>query len=819
MRDLAGFRQAVRGHRRAIGRTQQQLAREVGLHPHVLSHKLNGHGEAILTATDVTAIVTTLAAWGALVDRTDAYALLDLMALPPQTIPDSAWTRPPLSTLLADKAPARPRPPEPTTLAREPMPRPPEPAPRRLKLASIPVPATRLIGRSAERAATIAALNTSRLVTLTGTGGTGKTRLALRVASGLYGGYADGVAFVDLAAVRDPTLLAVTIAYAIGLAPASAAAAESELIDALRERELLLVLDNLEHLLEESAVLGRLLATAPALSLLATSRIPLRLYGEHVLRVPPLGLPASGDRAADSDAVQLFLQRARALRPDFAPEGSELAAVAAICAVLDGLPLAIELAAAAVKLYPPQALLPMLESRLAILTGGPRDLPQRQQTLRATLDWSHSLLDHDAQQLFSSLGVFAGPFDATAAATINDANQHRAAMLARLVDLSDHSLLELTPGATPRFHMLETVREYASARLAESGGRDQVRRRHLYHYLAFVTADRRGRGHARVAWLDEVAVAYPDLRAALDFARAHAQEHDGDLLDEGMRLATGLCPFWPRRASMAEGMLQLDRLLTLDAAGQVTQPQTRAAALIGACALACFRGDYARTAELAREGIALCERLGDHHLLSEAYRFLGEAAIGVGDADGAEPYFWRQLDEAIQAGNLRSQGTAYDMLGQIARLRGHYREATALLRRGLRLVGAARDADAVGSLLSSLGEAARDDGRAERARRLFRAALCRHWQQGNARGQAYALEGLAAAAALCSDGRLALTLLGAAQSLREDNAGPLPPAEQAILDRVLAPALARLSPQDQNDALAIGRNQHEQTIADALQYT
>jgi len=384
MRDLAGFRQAVRGHRRAIGRTQQQLAREVGLHPHVLSHKLNGHGEAILTATDVTAIVTTLAAWGALVDRTDAYALLDLMALPPQTIPDSAWTRPPLSTLLADKALARPRPPEPTTLAREPMPRPPEPAPRRLKLASIPVPATRLIGRSAERAATIAALNTSRLVTLTGTGGTGKTRLALRVASGLYGGYADGVAFVDLAAVRDPTLLAVTIAYAIGLAPASAAAAESELIDALRERELLLVLDNLEHLLEESAVLGRLLATAPALSLLATSRIPLRLYGEHVLRVPPLGLPASGDRAADSDAVQLFLQRARALRPDFAPEGSELAAVAAICAVLDGLPLAIELAAAAVKLYPPQALLPMLESRLAILTGGPRDLPQRQQTLRAT---------------------------------------------------------------------------------------------------------------------------------------------------------------------------------------------------------------------------------------------------------------------------------------------------------------------------------------------------------------------------------------------------------------------------------------------------
>ena len=252
----------------------------------------------------------------------------------------------------------------------------------------------------------------ARLVTLTGVGGTGKTRLALQAASDLAGDFADGVAFIDLSPVDDPALLATVVARALGLTPASAQAAEAYLAEALHDRELLLVVDNLEHLLDETPLLARMLSVAPGLRLLATTRIPLRLYGEQTIRVPPLHLPGPGDTATDSEAVQLFIARARAVRPDFAPDADELAAIGEICAELDGLPLAIELAAARIRLYPPRALLPLLQSRLALLTGGPRDLPRRQQTLRAALDWSHALLPPGTRSLFACLGVFAGPFDA-----------------------------------------------------------------------------------------------------------------------------------------------------------------------------------------------------------------------------------------------------------------------------------------------------------------------------------------------------------------------------------------------------------------------
>ena len=216
----------------------------------------------------------------------------------------------------------------------------------------------------------------ARLVTLTGVGGTGKTRLALQAASDLAGDFADGVAFIDLSPVDDPALLATVVARALGLTPASAQAAEAYLAEALHDRELLLVVDNLEHLLDETPLLARMLAVAPGLRLLATSRIPLRLYGEQTSACPPCTCPGRGQGATDSEAVQLFIARARAVRPDFAPDAGELAAIGEICAELDGLPLAIELAAARIRLYPPRALLPLLQSRLALLTGGPRDLPR-----------------------------------------------------------------------------------------------------------------------------------------------------------------------------------------------------------------------------------------------------------------------------------------------------------------------------------------------------------------------------------------------------------------------------------------------------------
>ena len=835
MANLREFREKVRERRRAVGRTQQQLARSIGLHPDVLSHKLNGRDHALLTTPDVIGIAVTLAGWGALLSRADVYELLDLMEVPRHAVPAASWSAPPLADLPADlpaglparhdaglprprhePAPHEPVPDEPAGKVRPALLEDPPVRPR-LAAAPLPAPATPLIGRERERAEVAAAVAAARLVTLTGVGGTGKTRLALQAASDLAGDFADGVAFVDLSPVDDPALLATVVARALGLTPASAQAAEAYLAEALHDRELLLVVDNLEHLLDETPLLARMLSVAPGLRLLATTRIPLRLYGEQTIRVPPLHLPGPGETGTDSEAVQLFIARARAVRPDFAPDADELAAIGEICAELDGLPLAIELAAARIRLYPPRALLPLLQSRLALLTGGPRDLPRRQQTLRAALDWSHALLPPRTRSLFACLGVFAGPFDAAAAAAVS-AEPDPALTLEHLADLADQSLLEVTAGQPPGFRMLQTVREYALARLAETGGQAGAGRRHLAHYLTVARAARPELDGPRQAeFLDRLEVAYPNMRAALEFAW-HQAGQDRACLGEGLSLAAALSLLWQRRGPLAEGVLQLDRLLAADDAQQCPSPAAiLAAAVVEACTLACFQGDYARTVRLARRALELCQPLGDHQGLARAHRFLGEVALGAGDYAAAEPHFERELAEAAQVGDLAWQAHAYNMLGQNARLQGEYTRASSLLWKALKLFRASDEPDGVGVILSSLGEVARDAGRPRQARRLFGAALARHAAFGNKRHMAYELEGFAAAAAQEHAGQRALVYLGAAQVLREQTGGPLPPVEQAILDRILAPAVAALSAGQRQEALSQGRHQPvAATIAHAL---
>ena len=322
MRDLDRFRAAVREHRRVVGRTQQQLARSVGLHPDMLSHKLNGSDHAMLTAPDVIGIVTTLAGWGALANRAEVHALLGLMDVPPHAV--AAQPR----RLANDRAHRRANDAAHRRAAGQPRPSGSGCGPRRCPprllrwwAANASAPRWRWRWRA-------------RLVTLTeGAGGTGKTRLATQVARDLAGDFADGVAFVDLAPVHHPALFATTIARTLGLVPASAEAAEAHLVEALHARELLLVTDNLEHLLEETQLLARMMAAIPGLRLLATSRIALRLYGEQTVRVSPLPLPgegSAGTAVCDSEAVQLFMARARAVRPDFDPQAGELAAVGEI---------------------------------------------------------------------------------------------------------------------------------------------------------------------------------------------------------------------------------------------------------------------------------------------------------------------------------------------------------------------------------------------------------------------------------------------------------------------------------------------------------
>jgi tetratricopeptide (TPR) repeat protein len=500
----------------------------------------------------------------------------------------------------------------------------------------------------------------------------------------------------------------------------------------------------------------------------------------------------------------------------FDPRGEALTATAAICAALDGLPLAIELAAARVRLYPPRALLPQLEARLPLLVGGPRDMPRRQQTLRATLDWSDALLPPDTRDVFARVGVFAGPFDAAAAAAVCG-TADPLAMTERLAELAEHSLLEVTPGLTPRFGLLAIIREYSLARLAETGQSDAVHERHLRHYLALATQARTHLdGQQQGDWFDRLAADFPNIRAALDWARSRAEAGSG-YLEDGLSLATAAAPFWRRRGSLAEGTLHLERLLAIDARHHLAAPATRAWAALEASALACFGGDYPATVDLARQGLELCTTLDDLPGQAWAHRYLGEAALALGDMVTAEPHFRSQLELAEQARDSWTEAAAWNMLAQVSRYQGRYPDATEQLRRAQRAFQAARDPDGVATVFSSLGEVARDARDPDRARDLFREALRGYQQTGSKRGMAYALEGLATVAAMTGDGRAGLTYLGSAQALREQSTGRLMPVDQAILDRFMDPGMAALTQREREQALAEGRNRPlAQVIDEAL---
>jgi predicted ATPase len=810
MRDLNSFRAAVRVHRRAVGRTQQQLARAIGLHPSVLSHKLNGTDSALLTTPEVIGIVSVLARWGALVARADAEALLELMAVPRHAVPATAWGTPPLASLHSDAHPTRHiiTPPPPAANAPDSVSTADQNPAHRLTVAPLPTAATQLIGRTAERAAVAAVLGTARLVTLTGVGGTGKTRLALQLGHDLIGRYADGVGFIDLAAVDDPSLVATAVSRALGLAPPSAAAAEAHLIEALRRRELLLILDNLEQLLAEAALLARLLAAAPALRLLVTSRVPLRLYGEHTFRVPPLHTSAHNSPTAepDSEAEQLFLARAHAARPTFAPALDDFAAIAAICRSLDGLPLAIELAAARIRLYSPQDLLPLLRSRLTLLRGGPRDVPDRQQTLRGALDWSYQLLPWTAKNVFSCLGVFRGQFDAAAAAAVSD-EPDDAATLEVLVELADQSMLEVAPSDGPRFSLLQTVGEYALARLAESGQQDEVQERHLNHYLTkAMTAPAAIDSSAptRVDVQDALEGDYTNIRAALEFACSHA-EH-GSYLNNGLKLAAAMRQVWARRGPLAEGLFLLTRLLAADDVMRAADPKIRCDADLAACHLACFSGDYPATAQYGRHAIELYASLDDQQGLARVHRFIGEALYEEGDFVAAEPHFEHAITAAQRAGDPHAQAQARHMLAQLQRHQSRLSSARANLRHAIRLFELADTPDDVAAAMHNLGEVERDAGDLTAARHLFISALRSDVASGNKFDIAYVLEGFATLTCLEENGDQAVLYLGAAQALRHEIGSHVAPVVQAELSRIISPATTGLSPPAYDAALRQARN-------------
>src|SRR6266567_2165773 len=502
---------------------------------------------------------------------------------------------------------------------------------------NLPTQLTPLIGREQEIQAVCSLLRHPevRLVTLTGPGGVGKTRLSLQVATELLDGFADGICFVPLAPLRDPDLVVPIIAQVLGLKEANEQPLRDLLQASLQDKRLLLLLDNFEQILAAAPKLSDLLADCPHLTILVTSRAVLHLRGEHEFPVPPLTLPdfthlPESEALSQYAAVALFLECARAVKSDFELTPANSRAIAEICIRLDGLPLAIELAAARSKLLPPQALLARLRHRLQVLTSAAQDAPVRQQTLRHALAWSYDLLDAREQRLFRRLSVFVGGCALEAVEGLSTTLGERPSdVLDGVASLMDKSLLQHTgqDGEEPRLVMLETIREYGLEALVASGEMERTRQAHASYYLALAEqAELELGGPQQAVWLDRLEREHDNLRAALSWMVEQGETQQS--MEMALRLGGALRPFWWGRGHWSEGRTFLERALA--AGGSFPDPRidpsVRAKALIAAANLAFVQSDYEQTEVLCEESLALYRELGDHYGIAFSLYRLGNVA-------------------------------------------------------------------------------------------------------------------------------------------------------------------------------------------------
>jgi non-specific serine/threonine protein kinase len=643
---------------------------------------------------------------------------------------------------------------------------------------SLPVPLTSFVGREQEAAAVVALLREPdvRLVTLTGPGGVGKTRLAVRVADEVAGApstssgqaFANGVAFVPLAAVPDAALVVPAVAHALGVREAGDRPLADRLVDALRERHLLLVLDNVEHVAAAAPFVVALLVGCPGLTVLATGRASLRLSGEHVVAIPPLGVPSAGGPASAAEigraeAVRLFVARARAARHDFVLTDGNAADVAAVVRRLDGLPLAVELAAARVAHLPPAALLTRLGRLLPMLTGGAQDLPPRQRTMAATIAWSHDLLSPEERILFRRLAVFVGGFTLEAAEAVAATfGRSGADVLDGIASLMAMSLLRQVDGPdtqTPRYAMLEMIREFGWDRLTTSGEECEARRAHAGFFLAL--AERADPsiwgGPDHRLWLDRLEADLPNLRAALAWLEASGSG------SEFLRLAAALGGLWQFRSYRVEAYGWLTRAL---AKGGDTVPAARAMALLKLGVLEMDRGGR-EAAGLVAESVAIRQHLGDERGVGHALIMLGRVLMDQGDVARAVQVTGEAAALLERLGDLTGLALTRLQLGRAALLQGDTERAQTLLTEALTRYRQAGFTYGVANTLLTLGQFEADRGNPA-------AAACHFAESVRLWDEIKNLEGLTET--LAATGRMAVTvgrpdatpwLLGAAAALGE----------------------------------------------------
>ena len=724
---------------------------------------------------------------------------------------------------------------------------------------NLPVQPTLLIGRERELAAARDLLHHSetRLLTLIGPGGVGKTRLGLQVAADALREFRDGTFFVDLASVISADLVIPSIARTLSVEEGTDRPILDSLKAYLHDRQLLLVLDNFEHVLATAAQVADLLSKCPGLKVLVTSREALHLRGERQLPVPPLALPdrsqtQTADQFARYDAIRLFIERAQAAVPDFTVSDRNAYAIAEICHRLDGLPLAIELAAARVNVFSPQALLARLEHRLDVLTRGPRDLPIRQQTLRHAIAWSYDLLTVDEQMLFRRLAVFGGGCTVSAIEAVLRRGGSDASLTAvdEIASLVDKSLLRQEERTGERcFRMLETIREYALDRLNAAGEADRFQQAHADCYLELAEKAESGLlgGGRQAEWLDDLKEDHDNLRAALSwFVRYGPADH-------GLRLGGALRRFWRSRGYLAEGREWMSALLALPAAQARTA--ARAKALQAAGGFANQQGDYADSRALYEESLAIYRELGDVHgigwvlvslgilaryegnhiaarsLLEESLELLEQAgdseataaALGnlgvvardLGEADLAESHLGQSLALWRELGDRIGMAWTVSSLAMVARASGKLDVARARTDESLAIWRDLGDRQNIANVLSTAARLARDQGDYALARTQLAESLQVFRDIGDRRGLTFVLEGFAGLATDEAQPLRAHCLAASAATLRRIIGAGLPPAWRADLERSLEAASRGVSRAAIEEANARGRSM---TLTEAIAF-